>query len=691
MVYNVFMKTNTLALRISLNSLVMINAVYVFMQTINFFKDNLLFGIKGISKLPLTVGSFVGIYVFLPSLLFGVILYLQALPLQRVQLLLESGETITPEVAEKTRIRILRFSKLVIVLNLIGFAAGYLLLMIISGRVLDLLEPANIIVLTSNITGGAIYASAQNAINIRSLDPLREMLGFREIGGRKKERKSTTRQVTLSVLIVVYGLTFMQFNQADTFKAQSFEIAVSRMYASGEIAKEELASTYYELLERDFVSISSRAISDFSTLPLPWERDVTIIDIQRQVFFLCFFFIFIIALFVELTTSFVIRHQLKSLKNQIKEVLTGGRDLRKRLNLLNMDEIGELTELINKLLDQFSSIVSRISTAAEESNEGAHEINRVLTESENISKQTGQAVLMLGSEIENQVQETQKLKISLDSFRNAVTEVAAAAEMQNQFAQETSTAMEEMASNIQSVESMTSRSGTLTETLRIQGVDGGLTARESVQAIEDIAESATDVLNVIKDLDKISASINLLAMNAAIEAAHAGKHGEGFAVVANEVRQLAFSSTNQTKTIKKILKTMALRVKHGVEKSESSALVLNGLIEGIQQAAAISHEISGAMKEQAVGTGSVAKNLEKVLEASLEIRQRTEEQTIETNEMALAITHAIESFEILANDSRTSAEGIHALESSFIKTRTEVSNNLGTVKSLTAEVQNFKI
>ena len=678
------MKTKHLALRVTLNSIIMINMVYIFMQIITFFKDNIIFGISDLSGMPVTVGSFVGVYVLAPSILFGAVIFLRALPLQRVLERLERGETITGVIAEKTRLRMLGFSGLVLGLNLTGFAAGYVLLMILSGRITGLIQSEGLIVLISNLTGGAVYASAQTALNNRAFSPLREMLGFREIGNRKKEMRSTMRQFILSALLIVYALTFMQFNIGDTSTVRTVEIDTLRMYASGSIVKEDMAATYRALLKERMSSFSNRTIADYTTIPLPWERTVTAGEIHRNVFLLIFFFVFSMTLCVQAINSTVLNHQLEQLKNRIKEVLTGGKDLRKRLNLLSMDELGELTELINKMLDQFHSVVSRIAVAAEETQKGALDINRVLSESEGISRQTGQAVLTLGAQIENQAAEARKVRLILESFRQAVTGVEEAAETQNRFAAETSSAMEEMASNIQSVESMTNRSGTLTEKLRTQGEEGGLTARDTSKAIEDIAESAANVLEVIKALDKIAASINLLAMNAAIEAAHAGDKGMGFAVVADEVRQLASIAAQQTRAIKEILKTMSSRVNQGVAKSASSIQALNNLIDGIGQAASISREISDAMKEQSVGTRSVAQNLVKVLEASISIRKRTEEQTKETEQMAEAVTRSIESFEALALDSKSRAQGIHALEASFTSTQKEVNNNLGAVKSAKA-------
>jgi methyl-accepting chemotaxis protein len=685
------MKRPSLALRVTLNSALMIVIIYLFMQTIAFFRDNIMFGVSDITALAPTLLNFMGLYVFPPTIIFSVILYVRARPLQRVQERLESGEILPAETIEKTRLRILGFSTLILILNFIGFAAGYVVLLVVTKRLSDLTRPQGWILLTNNLASGYCYACAQTALDNKAFLPLRNLLGFREIGNRKRERRSTLQQGILAGVLAIFCVVYVQFNLRDVVTFQNLEKDILKQVASGTIPADSLEQAYRTAFKERLYTFSSREGLDFDSVPLPWERKTADTQVEESVFLLCFFFLFCVAFFVVLTSSVGLRMQLDALKDRLREVLTGGKDLRKRLNLLSMDDIGEITELINGLLDQFQSIVRGIAASSENTDKGSARIEGVLEESERISKETSQAVLTFHQEIESQTAEARNLSRGLEAFKQAATSVEAAAETQNQFAAETSSAMEEMASNIASVESMTARSGILTEQLRIQGELGGQTSKETAMAISEIAEAAEKVQRVLKALDKIAADINLLAMNAAIEAAHAGDKGLGFAVVADEVRNLAGTAAQQTKSIKTYLKTMSDRVSLGVAKSESSAKALNELISGIKQSASISREISDAMKEQTAGTSSVAKNLEKVLEASRSIRQRTQEQVAQTENMAAALLASLASFSALEESSVAQAKGIRALEDAFERTRAEVRNNLEAVKALIGQVEGFTV
>ena len=108
------MKSKHLALRVTMNSALMIVGVYIIIQLVAFIREGLVLGLTGFSGLLPSITGFVGTYVLPPATVFGVILYFGALPIQRAARRLEAGEDITPAEAEKTRQRIIKFSTLVI-------------------------------------------------------------------------------------------------------------------------------------------------------------------------------------------------------------------------------------------------------------------------------------------------------------------------------------------------------------------------------------------------------------------------------------------------------------------------------------------------------------------------------------------------------------------------------------------------
>ena len=119
------MKSRTLALRVALNSAIMIFLVYLLMQSVVYFRDGLILGTGDVSDFFPAVFGFIGGRVLPPLAVFSLLLWAAALPIQRVLQRLEAGETLTFQETEKTRNRILRFRGIVLAVNLVGFTVGF--------------------------------------------------------------------------------------------------------------------------------------------------------------------------------------------------------------------------------------------------------------------------------------------------------------------------------------------------------------------------------------------------------------------------------------------------------------------------------------------------------------------------------------------------------------------------------------
>ena len=356
-----------------------------------------------------------------------------------------------------------------------------------------------------------------------------------------------------------------------------------------------------------------------------------------------------------------------------------------------MDDIGELTELFNRLLGQFHGVASRISQAAGQTRDGAAAIDRVLGSAEGLSRRTAEAVLALEADLVAQAEESRSLALALDSFREAVSGVNGAADAQRRVVAETAEAMERMAESIRSVEAMTERAGKLTAELAERGGEGGAAVTETRAAIGEIEDASQRVLEVLSSLTKIAASTNLLAMNAAIEAAHAGENGLGFAVVADEVRSLATTAASETKAIKELISEMSDRIGKGVQRAESSGSVLGRLMSGLEESAGISSQIAGATRGQGEGTTAVQASLGQVVASCETIGERMAEQAAETDRMSASLENAMARLESLASSSHAQSEEVRALEESFAAVRREVDRNLAAVGELSAEIGRFKV
>jgi methyl-accepting chemotaxis protein len=184
-------------------------------------------------------------------------------------------------------------------------------------------------------------------------------------------------------------------------------------------------------------------------------------------------------------------------------------------------------------------------------------------------------------------------------------EVSMRTEQQAAVLEETASAMEEMTAIVRQTAANTVEANKLANAARTQAEAGGDIVSNAVSATNDISQSSNQISNIIGVIDEISFQTNLLALNAAVEAARAGEQGRGFAVVADEVRQLAAHSANAAKEIKELIDHSNKQVQRGSELVNKSGEALTEIVKAVKQVTTIISEIAVASQEQADGIAQV--------------------------------------------------------------------------------------
>ncbi|MGE5111586.1 MAG: methyl-accepting chemotaxis protein [Acidobacteriaceae bacterium] len=289
---------------------------------------------------------------------------------------------------------------------------------------------------------------------------------------------------------------------------------------------------------------------------------------------------------------------LSAVVDRIKDVAQGEGDLTKRIDVQNDDELGELSRWFNTFMDKLQEIIIQVAQSTEHIASASEELSSAAT-------QTSQSAV------------TQK---------DQATQVAAAM-------QEMSSTVLQVSDNATKAAESARRAG---ETAR----NGGLIVGETVDVIQNLASSTRNTSAKIQELGKSSDQIgqiigviddiadqtNLLALNAAIEAARAGEQGRGFAVVADEVRKLAERTTQATKEIAQMIKTIqeetqravdameagTSAVEHGVESATKAGTSLQEIIRASEQVDDMITHIATAATEQSSATQQVNANMEQI-------------------------------------------------------------------------------
>lgn len=327
----------------------------------------------------------------------------------------------------------------------------------------------------------------------------------------------------------------------------------------------------------------------------------------------------------QLLISFIERH-INRLKDTMVQVQTSG-NLSQRADIDSKDEIGEMAQAFNAMQDRTGGVVRSMKQAIERLNSEVQALTSAAeTRRDDLSKQQASAD-----------RSTEVIAQMLQSFIG-IAEQAGIAKTLSREARETALKGSERVS----------RSADSIRTL-------ATAVRGSASSVEVLAENSHEISQAITEIRGIAEQTNLLALNAAIEAARAGEQGRGFAVVADEVRNLAQrvqDSTDQIQgTIDRLLKAMEAAVQQMtgssdeasrcVEESEKGRHALEAINEVVGRIDHTNEEIANVSAEQAAGTDDVLANVQGIREAT----QNMVVQLGESADMSRRLKHLIDSLE----------------------------------------------
>ncbi|KGE82917.1 MULTISPECIES: methyl-accepting chemotaxis protein [unclassified Rhizobium] len=201
----------------------------------------------------------------------------------------------------------------------------------------------------------------------------------------------------------------------------------------------------------------------------------------------------------------------------------------------------------------------------------------------------------------NVAQNARGIDAGANEIKSAADDLAKRTEQQAAAVEETAAALEQITTTVKDSTKRAQEAGALVGRTKAGAEESGNVVRSAVVAMEQIAQSANEINNIIGVIDEIAFQTNLLALNAGVEAARAGDAGKGFAVVAQEVRELAQRSANAAKEIKALITTSNQHVSQGVQLVGNTGKALETIVSEVQEINLHVAAIVEAAQEQSSG------------------------------------------------------------------------------------------
>lgn len=455
------------------------------------------------------------------------------------------------------------------------------------------------------------------------------------------ERKQSIEKIQP---LVVDERSIQIFNTLDSYSLQLMDLETIMM----QLAKTDQGKTMdiYNNHYNQLRNVFSSNLEEFKQIQLQQisskvDQDSKFIETRSLYSLIAIIFTVLIGMIIAITIARKTTKPIKEVVKKLEELSSNEGDLTARLNVDSKDEVGQLANAFNTMIDSIQNLVKNVKLTTIEVASSSEQLSASAEQSSNATNQITQAIQAIALGTEQQVRQAESSKIATNDMTRSIQFIAdASTTVSNSSIAASKVAEEGNEAVLKSIEQMDFIQKSVN------------TAGSKIKELDTLSNGIGQILDVITT---IAEQTNLLALNAAIEAARAGEAGKGFAVVADEVRKLAEESKDSAYKITSLIKEIQSNTTDAVdfmnkgEKEVQSGIMLvneagkafERISNSVQQVTQQIQEVSDASKQLTSGTEKIALSIENLASISKEssdvaqnVAASSEEQLASIEEIA---------------------------------------------------------
>lgn len=317
----------------------------------------------------------------------------------------------------------------------------------------------------------------------------------------------------------------------------------------------------------------------------------------------------------------------KSLMKQLEDLTASEKNLAGRINVASIDELGFIAGRVNEFCQGLSVSVVELKEAQKALTDLGSELHSSAKDSAEAIARISESVEEVSGRMRDQAGSVQESSGAVEQIARNIESLEDLINEQASSVTEASASIEEMVGNINSITASTNKMAARFSELLSASEAGKEAQASSDIRIKQIAERSKALFDANQVIAGIAAQTNLLAMNAAIEAAHAGDAGRGFSVVADEIRSLAETSAKQSKNIRQEISSVQKAIEELVTASKGSEASYGKVVNLITETGGLAKELEQAMAEQRNGSMEILEALRAMNSITQQVQSGSKEMT----------------------------------------------------------------